>query len=217
MMGDRSQLSRVSPSDLETATHRVTVAGIVLAAGSSSRFGDANKLLAEIDGTTVVERSIRPLHDAEIEPLYVVESEHDHVRAVIEPLCVRSVVNEASSNGQATSVRAGIEAVRQCESVDAVVISLGDMPFMNASTIEGLVEAYRAEVAGMVVAGYRGRRGNPVLFDAAYFDSLAELSGDSGARRLVLESDDAVLLETGDPGVVRDIDTPADLNRFDTR
>lgn len=216
-MDDHSRFPRVSPSDLGTATRRVTVAGVVLAAGSSSRFGDANKLLAEIDGTTVVERSIRPLHDAGLKPLYVVESEHDHVRDAIEQLSVQSVVNEASSNGQATSVRAGVEAVRQCRSVDAIVISLGDMPFVNASTIEDLIEAYRAEVAGIVVAGYRGRRGNPVLFDAAYFDSLAALSGDSGARRLVLESDDTVLLETEDPGVVRDIDTPTDLSRFDTR
>lgn len=209
------KFSAVAPSEFDSSTRIDTIAGVVLAAGTSSRFGDTNKLLADLDGEPVITQSVQPLIDSEVTPVYVViGNEHTHLREAVESIEARPIVNESYAQGQATSVRTGIEAARQYACADAAVISLGDMPFVKSSTIDQLVAAYRSNVGDIVAAGYQEQRGNPVLFDASCFGALSTLSGDTGARHLIRESDDAVLIETGDPGVVQDIDTPADLHRL---
>lgn len=214
-MIEETKLPTVTLSESTPPAKMEAIAGIVLAAGTSSRFGEANKLLAEINGKTIVTQSTQLLTESEIAPVYVVVgNEHRHIQEAIKSLDACIIFNEEYSQGQATSVQTGIEAVRQSASVDAAVITLGDMPFVKPSTINQLVTAYELNIADIVVAGYQGQRGNPVLIDASYFGVLTTLSGDTGARHLVMESDDAILVETGDPGVVQDIDTPLDLDRF---
>ena len=210
-MSDRTTLPIVSPPDCQQPRKSTTIAGIVLAAGTSSRFGDENKLLADVNGRTVIAQSVQNLTDSTIDTVYVVTgNEHHHVENTIGHLGVQTVTNKAYEQGQATSIRTGIRAVRRVP-IDAVLISLGDMPFVTPSTINRLIATYQQVAAGIIVAGYQGRRGNPVLFDASYLESLASIRGDTGARHFIRESNDAVLVETEDPGVVRDIDTPDDL------
>jgi molybdenum cofactor cytidylyltransferase len=85
------------------------------------------------------------------------------------------------------------------------------MPAVEPASIEALVRVYRAGEYTAVAAAYEGRRGNPVLFDRDCFDALRAVEGDVGGRRILLEGDDSALVETGDPGVVRAVDTRADL------
>ncbi|NKE36117.1 nucleotidyltransferase family protein [Natronococcus sp. JC468] len=211
-MSDRTALPIVSPPDCQQSLGSTTIAGIVLAAGTSSRFGDENKLLAEINGKTVLVQSIQNLIESKVDIVYVVTgNEHHRVQDAIGHLDVQTITNEAYGQGQATSIRTGVRAVRQHTSIDAVLISLGDMPFITSSTINHLIATYQSDAAGIIVAGYQGRRGNPVLFDTSYLESLASVSGDTGARHFILESNDAVLVETEDPGVIQDINTSDDL------
>lgn len=210
----RHGLPIVDPAELGPSEREVTVVGLVLAAGTSSRFGKENKLLAELERRPIVEHSVQSLAESNVSQIYtVISGEDDRVRQAVAPNS-RIVVNDAYRQGQATSIRAGIEAIRRRTVFDAVVITLGDMPFVEPATVDSLIDVYRLGIADVAVAGYRKRRGNPVLFDASYLDSLAAVSGDTGARHLITE-DDAVLVETGDPGVVQDIDTPTDLDRFE--
>lgn len=188
-----------------------SVAGVLLAAGTSSRFGAANKLLAPVGGEPIVHRAARTLADAGLDPcLVVVGHEADRIADALAGLSVAAVHNPDYERGQATSVRAGVGALDR-ERVDAAVFALGDMPFVAADSVRALVAAYRAGAGTALAAAHDGRRGNPVLFDARYFDRLAAVTGDAGGRAVLLESDDAALVETGDPGVRRDVDTPADL------
>jgi molybdenum cofactor cytidylyltransferase len=185
------------------------VAGVLLAAGTSSRFGDANKLLASVDGDPIVRRAARTLAAADPSPLVaVVGHEADRVRDAIDGLGFEAVDNPAYERGQATSVRAGVRAVADAP---AAVFALGDMPFVAPDTIAALVSTYRAGEWTALAAAHDGRRGNPVLFDARHFDALADADGDVGGREVLLGAENAALVETGDPGVRRDIDTPADL------
>ena len=92
------------------------------------------------------------------------------------------------------------------------MFALGDMPAVRSATVDALVAAYRAEVGDALAAAYQGQRGNPVLFGRRHFDALADVDGDTGGRAVLLESDDAALVETGDPGVVADVDEPGDLS-----
>ncbi|OXH80996.1 molybdopterin-guanine dinucleotide biosynthesis protein MobA, partial [Burkholderia multivorans] len=85
-----------------------------------------------------------------------------------------------------------------------------DMPWIAASTYEALTRALDADDASIVAPAHRGVRGHPVGFAAHHYDALAALDGDTGARAL-FKTAPVRLLDVDDPGVLRDVDTPADL------
>ncbi|MFC7097092.1 nucleotidyltransferase family protein [Halobaculum marinum] len=194
------------------------VAGVVLAAGTSSRYGDRNKLLESVggddsDGDPIVRTATRTLLAAGLDPVVVVVGhEAARVAAAVADLPVETVENEAFAAGQSTSVAAGVEAVAAHDPpVDAAVVALGDMPFVAPDTVRALVAAYAAGVGDVLAPAYEGRRGNPVLFDRRFFSALADVDGDVGGRAILLGSDDAALVAVDDPGVRRDVDEPGDV------
>ncbi|WP_436908445.1 nucleotidyltransferase family protein [Halosimplex marinum] len=191
-------------------TDERAVAGVLLAAGDSDRFGERDKLLATLDGEPLVRRAARTLVDAEVGPVAaVVGPESSGVRDVLAGLDLAVVANPDAAAGQATSVRRGVAWAR--DRADAVAFALGDMPRVDPGTVDRLVAAYRAGRGSALAAGYDGQRGNPVLFDGHHFDALAAVEGDRGGRGVFGSADDAAVVETGDPGVRADVDTPADL------
>lgn len=121
-------------------------------------------------------------------------------------LPVETVRNPAYEHGQATSVATGIGALP--DRIDAAVVALGDMPFVDPETVDALIATYRAGSKTALAAAYRGTRGNPVLFAANLLDDLTSISDDSGGRHVLLGNDRSALVETADPGVIRDVDVP---------
>jgi len=195
----------------ETPERDRTVAGVLLAAGTSTRFGDRNKLLATVDGRPVVRHAAATLREARVGPVTVVVGhEADRVRTALEGLNVSFVENSDYRAGQATSVRTGVATLRDRGDVDAAVIALGDMPFVAPGSVDALVDAYLAGAGDALAAAADGDRGNPVLFDARYFEALTAVEGDVGGRAILLR--EGRLVETDDPGVRRDVDTPEDLS-----
>jgi molybdenum cofactor cytidylyltransferase len=191
-------------------TREAAVAGVVLAAGTSSRYGDANKLLDRVDGEPIVARSARIYRDAAVDPVVVVVGhEAERVRGAL-PDGVRAVHNPDYATGQASSVRAGIGAVADA-SADAAVVGLGDMPFVRAETVTTLARAFRAGAGDPLAAAVDGQRGNPVCFGSRWFDELRNVDGDVGGREILLTASGAALVETDDRGVRRDVDRPPDL------
>ena len=188
-----------------------SVAGVLLSAGTSSRFGARNKLLAEVEGVPIVRRAAESLLNSRVSTVTVVLGhEADRVRAVLEDLSVTFVENPRYEGGQATSVGAGVEAVR--DRADAIVFALGDMPFVDPDSVNALIDSYRAGLGDAPAAACEGKRGNPALFDARYFEALADVEGDTGGRKILLR--EGTLVETGDPGVLADVDDPDDLERM---
>jgi molybdenum cofactor cytidylyltransferase len=198
-------------------TGDAVVAGVLLAAGTSSRFGDENKLLADANGDPVVRASAQTLLDAGLDPVVVVVGyEADRVRDALDGLDLEFASNPDYESGQASSVQAGVRALTDDErdtdsGVDAAVFALGDMPFVAPESIRVLVAAYEDGARSALAAGYEGERGNPVLFDARHFPALAGREGDVGGKQVLLAADDAAVVETGDPGVRRDVDRREDL------
>jgi molybdenum cofactor cytidylyltransferase len=187
------------------------VAGVLLAAGTSTRFGDDNKLLATVDGDPLVRHGAQTLLGASVAPVIVVVGhEADRVSDALDGLDVEFVRNDGYAAGQSTSVRAGIGAVADRD-VDAAVVALGDMPFVDPDTVRTLVSAYEAGVGDALAAAHDGRRGNPVLFDRRFFDALTRVDGDIGGREILLESDRSACVAVPDSGVRRDVDTPSEL------
>lgn len=188
-----------------------TVVGVVLAAGTSSRFGEPNKLLAEWKDVPLVSHAVDTLlRSAVDEVVVVVGDDAERVRTAISEFEVTVVHNDEYTAGQATSVRRGITAARHTGG-DAVAFALGDMPTVNAGSLDVLVDAYRAGVGDALAAAYDGGRGNPVLFGRRHFEALADVTGDTGGREILLSDDRAALIETDDRGVLVDIDSPDDI------
>lgn len=189
-----------------------TVAGVLLAAGTSSRYAESNKLLEPVDGEPMVRRSARTLLDADLDSVTVVLGyDADRVRDALADLDVAFVENPDYETGQASSLRRGVEHLQNVGDVDAAVFALGDMPFVDSSSVEALVATFDATGRSALATGHEGQRGNPVLFAAEHFDALADASGDIGGRSVLLGSGDAAIVETGDSGVLRDVDRPDDL------
>ena len=191
-----------SPSIEQVGAVDTGVHGLLLAAGTSSRFGEANKLLAEVEGEPIVRRAAETLLASSLASVTVVTGhEAGRVRSALADLDVTVVHASDYDAGQGHSVARGVAAVREAHpDATGVLVALGDMPDVSALSVDRLV------------AAFGGERGNPVLFGAEYFDALATTAGDTGARALLLGGDDSVLVETADPGVRRDIDRRSDLD-----
>lgn len=188
------------------------VAGVLLAAGTSSRFEDGNKLLAELDGEPLVRHAARTLAATDLDPLVaVVGNDADRVADALDGLGFEVVHNPDYADGQATSVRAAVESL---VGVSGAVFALGDMPRVDPASVEKLVRVYRSGRASALAAACEGQRGNPVLFDERYFDGLADVEGDRGGREVLLEGEESILVQTEDEGVLEDVDTRKSLNQI---
>lgn len=183
--------------------------GVLLAAGTGSRFDGDNKLLSAIDGEPIARRAARTLVDETDAAIAVVGHEAGRVRDALADLPIATVENPAYERGQGTSVRCGATVARE-RGAAAVVFALGDMPNVTPRTYRKLLDAHRNADAEVVVPTYEGRRGNPVVFDGAHLDRLAALDGDAGGRQL-FEDVDVVRVECDDSGVLADVDTVDDL------
>lgn len=195
---------------MEGSDHR-TVGAVVLGAGTSSRFGDDNKLFAPVAGTPMLVRVVRTALRSSIDDgVVVLGHEAERVAETLAEFPFATVTNEEYAAGQSTSVRRGIEFAASAD-WDAAVVLLGDMPFLGPDTVDRLVQAYRAGTGPIIAPQHDCQRGNPVIFDRSLFDRLLDVTGDRGGRELVRDHPETVLLDTEDPGVRRDVDTIGDL------
>lgn len=187
------------------------IGGVLLAAGRGKRFDRGNKLLVTINDEPLVRHSVKSLLRSDLDDIVVVVG-HDaeRVREAVTDLDLTVRYNENYAKGQNTSVGVGVEIARE-RGWDGAVFALGDMPFVDSATVNRLLAAFSNGAGTIVAAAYEDQRGNPVLFDAEHFDALAAVTGDQGGRRLVKEHEDAVLVDTDDPGVLQDIDYESDL------
>ena len=198
-------------SDSSVTGEQSTIVGVVLAAGTGSRFGEENKLLAQWADATLVSHAVETLVQSAVDHVVVVVGDDaKRVRTAISDFEVTVVHNDEYAAGQATSVRRGITAARNYRA-DVVVFALGDMPTVKAESLDMLVDAYRAGVSDALAAACDGARGNPVLFGHRHFETLADVTGDTGGREILLADDRAALVETGDRGVLVDVDRPDDI------
>ncbi|MGH2448280.1 MAG: nucleotidyltransferase family protein [Chloroflexota bacterium] len=186
------------------------VAGLILAAGRSQRFGSENKLRILVDGVPLVRRTAKAYLSGGLDPLIVVVGfERDEVSEVLGGLPVSLVINLDFDKGQSGSLRRGLLAVP--ESSHAVVAGVADQPLLSAGTISDLIKTYREGFPPLVVPRYGGRRGNPALFDRSLFPEMLRVTGDQGARPVIAAHRDEIeWLDVANPVEQVDIDTADD-------
>ena len=183
--------------------------GILLAAGAGSRFG-GNKLLASLHGKPLVLYALDALRPAVTEIIAVVRPGSERLTAVLTQAGARVAICDQAARGMGHSLACG---ARLAPADTNLLIALGDMPAIASDTIRRVIAALDAG-ATIAVPCYRGRRGHPVGFAARLAPVLLELTQDQGARGVLHTYADAVLdIPVDDPGVLADVDTPADLER----
>jgi len=184
---------------------------VVLAAGSGRRFG-GGKLTAAWDAGVLLEGALAAAFAAPVRSVTVViGAEAESVSAVARSFDPRAVVVHAPDHaeGMGASLRTGIASLPA--DADGVFVFLGDMPRVPASVLPAMAQAL-VDGALAVAPTYRGRRGNPVLLDRTLFPQLLALTGDAGARGVLQDlGERLVLIESPDDGVLFDVDTPGDL------
>jgi molybdenum cofactor cytidylyltransferase len=202
-------VTRPQPRDPVHAPHP-PIAALVLAAGRSSRMGDANKLTQVLNGKPLVRHAAEAALASQASPVLVVTGhEADKIQAALEGLDVSFIHNPDFADGMATSLRAGLCAMP--ENAAGVAVLLGDMPNVTPAIIDRLICAATHD-AKAVVPTLLGQRGNPVLLMRAILPDVLKLSGDQGARKLLEAAGEAVIeIALDDPAIALDIDTPEAL------
>jgi molybdenum cofactor cytidylyltransferase len=217
-----------------------SIAGILLAAGGSERFG-SDKLLAVLPkGERLIERALRVHLQSRIRPLIVVISLHLERTLLDQPELLsfgklvlaenlhgrfsfscqwgtgRMVANEDSQRGMSSSIHVGLRSLTEDEKADGVVISLADLPCLTPETINVLIDHFLAGGAGMLVPVFKNRTGHPVIIDVHRFGQrIHQIDGDMGLRGIIEKHPEEVTkIPWHNDSVIQDIDTPADMERL---
>lgn len=184
------------------------VTAVITAAGLSSRFRGGNKLLEILDDEPLIRRTVGNAKAAGIDDIVVVTgADRAQIERAVSGMECRCVFNPAFESGLAGSIVSGVAVAHAHHNV---LIWPGDMPFVRSETASRIIR--NGDPDWIVVPVYSGRRGHPVLFGRSFRKELNRLSGDRGAKAILLRHPDAVKeIEVMDPGIVTDVDTVDDL------
>jgi molybdenum cofactor cytidylyltransferase len=188
------------------------IVAVILSAGESSRMGRPKALLP-IDGVRFIEKIVTTLKATSVGQIVVVLGHNvNELRRTMSDLPVDLVINPDYKRGQLTSLLAairGIEAGKDAEHVDGILVHLVDHPYIKADLVNLMIERFYETERLIVVPRYRDRRGHPVIFSRALFGELLAAPLDRGAKAVVhAHRDDTLEIDTNDEGAIIDIDTP---------
>ncbi|MBU6244622.1 MAG: nucleotidyltransferase family protein [Actinomycetales bacterium] len=187
------------------------IAGLVLAAGAGSRFGQP-KAPVVVGGERLVDRAVRIIREAGADPVLVVLGawQGDVPDATV-------VLNPDWGSGMGSSLRAGLTELLNVEAyadVDGVVVTLVDLPGLTCAAVRRLM----LHPSSLAAASFDGSRGHPVKFAREHWGPVADQAiGDAGARAYLRDRDDVVLVEVGDVASGEDVDRPQDLPEVGSR
>ncbi|MDX1583320.1 MAG: NTP transferase domain-containing protein [Thermoanaerobaculia bacterium] len=180
------------------------LAGIILAAGGSTRMGEPKLLLDGPGGAPMILEAIENLKALELNDLIIVQKPDSAIAEIAAVPGVRSVINDAWEEGVSSSIRIAVESLGK--DIDGALILLGDQPRITRTDLETLIETWRGSSANAVASVYPEGGGVPAVFSRILFDELRRLEGDRGARELIRSLENVELVRIGD---TRDVDDAA--------
>jgi molybdenum cofactor cytidylyltransferase len=186
---------------------------IILAAGMGSRFGQPKQNLI-FQSQTLLQRAINTASSSVCRPIVVVTGAHaDLIDSLIENPKVRVVFNAQWEEGMASSIRMGIETMRDYPLVESALIMLCDQPLVTPSLIDEILEKQQRSAKSIVGCSYNNTIGVPVLFHQTVFDELLSLTGHEGAKKILKNHPNDIAVVPFEAGSL-DIDTPEDYERL---
>jgi molybdenum cofactor cytidylyltransferase len=184
-----------------------SVSAILLAAGKSSRMGKLKQLMPLGDNTMLEQTLDNLLGSKAAEVIVVLGYKAEEVVKRLSGRPIKVVVNPLYRKGMGTSIAAGLKFVDS--QAQAVMLTLGDQPYVNSLTIDRLIGEFGGSDKGIAIPTYKGQRGHPLIFARKYQAPLSHLSGDIGGREIIKEHHEDVLEVPVDcEGIIIDIDTP---------
>ena len=191
------------------------VAGLILAAGRSTRMGRPKALLTQVfTRRTFVAHLISASHEAGLTAVLVIgQAANVELAAEVDRVGATLLVNDTPERGQLSSILVGLDAAERLDA-SAILVMPVDVPLVSSTVIAQIVAAANRSDARIVRATHAGRHGHPVLFKRSVFDEVRSADPSIGARAVVRVDPARVLdVEVNDPGVTLDIDTPEDYRR----
>jgi molybdenum cofactor cytidylyltransferase len=188
------------------------IAGILLAAGTSSRMG-RNKMLFELEGESVLRRAVRRALAGGLSPLVVVLG-HESERSAreLDGLPCQWALNPLYEQGINSSLKAGIQAVQDLEAKAAMVM-LADMPFVTSEMIAAMIARYRGSRAPLVISDYEGVNAPPMVYDQSLFAELLLMEGEGCGRQVVRRHKQEAEVLAWPVSALQDLDVPEDYAR----
>ena len=184
------------------------IVGILLAAGRGTRFGSHKLLHLLPDGTPIVVAALRNLAQGVDEVIAVVRPDDAALMQLLAREHARVLPCPNAELGMGTSLACGVRATPQAE---GWLVALADMPFLPVDAVQAVTAQLKAGAA-IVAPTYQGQRGHPVGFSCAFYPALSALTEDHGARRILEQhAQQLTWIPVTEPGILRDIDTPGDL------
>jgi molybdenum cofactor cytidylyltransferase len=184
---------------------------VILAAGESRRMG-GQKLLLPYGGHTVIETIVKTALDSSLDgTMVVLGADEVPVRKVLKPYPVRLAVNKDYRLGMLSTIQTGFKHLPH--NARAALVMLGDQPEVPVHVIEEILRAYGRGDKGIVIPVAEGRRGHPVLIEAAYKSEVLGLDPGVGLRQLMSDHPgDVAEVEVAAPGILSDLDVPEDYS-----
>lgn len=195
-------------------TPKDPIAGIILAAGMSKRFGSPKQLL-KVGGEFIINRVVDAALNSLLDSVTLVLGHcHEQILPVLGARAgapdLKVVIIHDYREGLSRSLHRGVLSIRSHYS--ACMFLLGDQPLLTPETINHLIAQYRLSAKDICVPLYREKRKNPTLFSRRYYDRLLAIEGDVGARAIIDDEPEKVLfVPTDRPNDFQDVDTPDDL------
>jgi molybdenum cofactor cytidylyltransferase len=187
---------------------------IILAAGESKRMGFPKQLL-NIEGVSLIRRTAEVALATDCYPVVLVIGAHKaQLAQEIIDLPLTVIDNQMWHEGMASSVKMGLAGLYMTyKDVEAVIMLVCDQPYISVSLLERMIEIYRTKKPPIVACKYEDQVGVPALFDRKLFEELLSLTGDKGAKPVLMNHLDEAYLLTFEAGSV-DLDTPEDYKNF---
>ena len=186
------------------------IAGIILAAGEGKRIG-GNKALIEIDGTSFLEHVAGRMRQAACDPLIAVGGSNSaEVKELARRLEISFMDNENWQTGQFSSLKAGLSSLEK--KAAGAMIALVDHPLVALDTYRLLNKTFQDNPGTILIPSYNGRRGHPIIIPDIIINEVLSASPESNLREIIHSHPDLIHeIPVEDPGILRDIDSKADI------
>ena len=200
---------------VEKKIKNYNITNIILAAGKSKRMHEINKLLIKINNKTMIEKIVdSSLKSLANNTIVVLGYENEILQRLLINKNITTVVNKEYLKGQSSSLQIGISALP--EECDAAVVILGDMPDINSTLINQLIENYNpSDNKSIIIPTYKNKKGNPVLIDREFFPDILSIKGDKGAKDIIKVNKKYITeIPQKHSAIINDIDTKEDLAKY---